>query len=144
VQAVTRKLVELNEGFDGDVTPDIEGGTVTGLRIRGQQVTDISPVRELKGLRSLDCSDTKVSDLSPLNDMKLTKLKCNFTPVSDLSPLKDMQLLILDCSNTRTDGATQDLARGRVAVPPQTTVVVSVALFSMNRQPDGCGRHDPQ
>jgi hypothetical protein len=51
-------------------------------------------------LTSLDCSFTKVADLSPLKDMKLTDLWCYFTNVSDLSPLKDMKLTHLNFDAT--------------------------------------------
>ena len=44
----------------------------------------------------MDCSGTKVSDLSPLKDMKLTFLNCAGTQVSDLSPLKAMPLKTLE------------------------------------------------
>jgi len=41
---------------------------------------------------ALSCGATRVSDLSPLKDIKLTELYCGQTAVSDLSPLKDMKL----------------------------------------------------
>ncbi len=127
VEAVTVKLKELNPGFDGKETHKIDGGVVTELLFMTYDVTDISPVRALPGLRSLKCSSsfekrgklsdlsplkamklthlacygTNVSDLSPLKDMKLTALSCGGTKVSDLSPLKDMKLTLLDCKRTQ-------------------------------------------
>jgi hypothetical protein len=105
VEAVAAKLKELNPGFDGEVTPKIEGGVVTELQFLVDNVTDISPVRALAGLKSLLCYGSedgkgKLADLSPLKDMKLKVLGCNNTSVADLSPLKDMELTILNCAFT--------------------------------------------
>lgn len=47
VEAVSKKLVELNQGFDGKVTPTIENGVVTGLQFLTENVPHISPVRAL-------------------------------------------------------------------------------------------------
>jgi len=136
VEAVAKKLVELNPGFDGQVTgayrqgaPRIENGVVTELGIYTDNVTDISPMRALQGLKNLNCngnftggvrmgklsslaplkglpltalacSNTQVMDLSPLEGMPLTNLVCGETRVADLSPLKGMQLTILSCYAT--------------------------------------------
>jgi hypothetical protein len=126
VKAVADKLKELNPGFDGKVTPKIEGGVVASLDFVSDHVTDISPVRALAGLTSLACygsevgkgkladlsplrgmkltrlacTSTKVADLSPLEDMKLTELRCGITKVSDLSPLRNMKLISLNCNQT--------------------------------------------
>ena len=59
VEAVVAKLKERNPGFDGKVTHKIEGGVVTELKFVTDNVTDISPVRALTGLRTLDCSGTR-------------------------------------------------------------------------------------
>ncbi len=126
VEAVSKKLVELNPGFDGKVTPKINDGVVTDLRFLPSSVTDISPVRALTGLKVLDCVDvsltsrlsdltpikglplhyveilgTQVSDLMPLKGMRLTRLGCGKTPVSDLTPLKGMPLGRLNCDGTK-------------------------------------------
>jgi serine/threonine protein kinase len=126
VEAVSKKLVELNPGFDGKVTPTIEGGVVTGLNFLTDNVTDISPVRALVGLKGLVCGgsepgkgkladlmplkgvrladlsffNTQVGDISPLRGMPFTKLYCNATPVADLSPLQGMPLTELGCNTT--------------------------------------------
>ena len=127
VVAVAAKLKERNPGFDGKETHKIEGGVVTELTFFTDNITDISPVRALTGLRilscsgsvqgkgqladlsplkdmpiwSLNCQYTQVSDLSPLKDMKLTRLQIGCSQVSDLSPLKDMKLTYLNCDTTR-------------------------------------------
>ena len=126
VESVAQKLKELNPAFDGKVTPKSEEGVVTELEFVTDNVTDLSPIRALAGLRKLDCrgnegkgkladlaplkgmkltvlncSSTKVADLAPLKGMPLTSLSCSSTPLSDLSPLKGMLLTKLDCSNTK-------------------------------------------
>jgi serine/threonine-protein kinase len=135
VDAVSKKLMELNPGFDGRVTsvdgkgtPKIDTGVVTELMFLTDNVSDISPVRALVGLRLLTCNGSgprgngELSDLSPLHGMKLEKLTCSNnrnlsdlsplqgiplidlgfggTSVSDLSPVRGMKLTSLDCSNT--------------------------------------------
>ncbi len=55
------------------------------------QITNIDPVRELAGLKSLSLISTAVSDLTPLSGMaKLERLTCKEGPVSDLSPIVDL------------------------------------------------------
>ncbi len=123
-EEVGKKLRELNRGFDGKVTPIIEGGVVTGATFSSDSVTDLAPLRALPGLKSLSCNGkaskladlwplkslkltrfscdgTSVTDLSPLTGMPLTSLSCRHTPVADLSPLKDMKLEELRCSHTK-------------------------------------------
>ena len=114
VEAVVKKLKELNPGFDGKVTdggyghgtPRVENGVVTEFGFSTDNVTDISPVRALAGLKSLLCSGSgqgtgKLSDLSPLKGMTLMDLNCALTQVADLSPLKGMQLTALWCWDTQ-------------------------------------------
>ena len=91
IEAVSKKLMELNPGFDGKVTdhdgkgpPKIENGVVTELGLFTDNVTDISPVRAFTGLKFLSCAGTtrgrgKLFDLSPLNGMPLIWLNCNST-----------------------------------------------------------------
>ncbi len=118
VEAVATKLVELNPGFDGKVTgvdakgngigtPKIENGVVTEFGFVNTGVTDISPVRALVGLTVLRCSgkpystNSKLSDLSPLQGMTLKSLNCGNAQVSDLSPLQGMPLTELRCGYTK-------------------------------------------
>jgi Leucine-rich repeat (LRR) protein len=127
VEAVRRKLQELNPGFDESVSPFNPSGAVKELDFLADNVTDLSPVRALprleqlvcagsaagkgklydlsplKGmsLTGLECGSTRVKDLSPLRGMRLTRLVCCFTPVSDLSPLSGMPLSHLDCHHAR-------------------------------------------
>ncbi len=104
VGAVAARLKELNIKFDGKLRHKIEGGVVTCLGFPTDEVTDISPVGALTGLRSLDFSVTlgkgRLSDLTPLAGMPLSELNCSGTAVSDLSPLKGMRLTALYCTGT--------------------------------------------
>ena len=131
VEAVAAKLKELNPGFDGKESHKLDkDGAVTELEFITDNVTDISPLRALPGLRTLNISSsgkyyeknsrladlaplkgmelrhlyvrgTAVSDLSPLHGMKLAYLGCGYTKVVDLSPLKDMKLDWLDFCGTQ-------------------------------------------
>jgi len=79
---------------------------VTGLGLVTDHVTDLSPLRALTGLTYLLCAGSapgkgKLSDLSPLRGMALTKLNCGTTTaLSDLSPLEGMPLTTFGCGST--------------------------------------------
>jgi len=112
VQAVSKKLVELNPGFDGQVTgwlrelpPQIEDGVVTKFGFIHDNVADLSPVRALKGLKELAClgggkGKSKLHDLSPLKGMMLTLLACPKAEIADLSPLNGMPLTYFNMQYT--------------------------------------------
>jgi hypothetical protein len=70
VEAVARRLTELNPGFDARLTPTIVKGQVTALRFHTHAVKDLSPLRALPRLEGLGCGGTvatpgKVADLTP-------------------------------------------------------------------------------
>jgi hypothetical protein len=112
LEAVSKKLMELNPRFDGVVTtidrkgpPKIEKGMVTDFAITTDNVTDISPIRALTRLRRLGCYGSgprrgQLSDLSPIEGMSLIALNCNRTLIRDLSSLKGMNLWTFRCSDT--------------------------------------------
>jgi hypothetical protein len=111
VEAVARRLKELNPGFDGQVTPTFLYTQVTGLKFNTDAVEDLSPVRVLRRLQSLDCRGTverrgKLADLSRLRGLSLMTLHFEDNPVSDLSPLKGMALKDLGLSRTRVEDLT--------------------------------------
>jgi formylglycine-generating enzyme required for sulfatase activity len=93
---------QANPGFDGSMVPRFEGGRLVALDFKTDNVTDISPLRELKYLRGLRMEgnyslNSRISDLSPLKNLPLTRLYIyNSLRVTDLSPLKGMQLQDLD------------------------------------------------
>jgi len=108
LEAFSKKLMELNPGFDGKLlgpaaneTPLIENDVVTALKVLTAKVTDISPVRALLGLKVLTCTQGILADLSPLSGMRLTELYLHFSPeLTDLSPLSGMPLTILNLHGT--------------------------------------------
>jgi Leucine-rich repeat (LRR) protein len=112
IDAVTAKLKARNPQFDREMmTHEVLDGVVTHLDVNTANVTDISPLRAFTGLRTLSCggrweNKSLLSDLSPLQGMKLTSLSCSSSQVTDLSPLKGMPLTKLDCM----DGPLSDLA----------------------------------
>ncbi|MBL8817459.1 MAG: protein kinase [Planctomyces sp.] len=117
IRAVSRKLRELNPGFDGKLglelipsqgiggTPRIENGEVTQLAMYSDRVTDLSPIRALAGLRFLQCDGSDFNgilrDVSPLQGMRLAELRLNGNPqLSDISPLHGLLLNSLDIQKT--------------------------------------------
>jgi hypothetical protein len=105
VEAVECRLRELNPEFRGKVESSIRDGRVWWLGFLTDRVTDISPVRALKGLESLDCGGSaprkgRLADLTPLRGMRLRRLDCAGSQVSDLEPLRGMPLEILHCQET--------------------------------------------
>jgi hypothetical protein len=108
VEAVERRLRELNPEFQGNVEGIIRDGKVAELRFLSDRVTDISPVRALKGLESLRCGGSaprkgRLSDLTPLRGLRLQLLACADSQVSDLEPLRGMPLEYLHCQGTGVD-----------------------------------------
>jgi formylglycine-generating enzyme required for sulfatase activity/Leucine-rich repeat (LRR) protein len=106
VEEVRKELMKRNPGFDGNLSPTIQSDVVIGLKFLADEVVDISPVRALKGLTSLDCSGTylkngKLSDLTPLHGMALTELNCDDTQLADLTALSGMPLKRFTCARTQ-------------------------------------------
>jgi hypothetical protein len=105
VEAVERRLRELNPEFQGKVDFSIGDGQVWRLGFPTDRVTDISPVRALKGLEWLYCGGSagrkgRLSDLTPLRGLRLRRLNCACSQVSDLEPLRGMPLEHLHCEMT--------------------------------------------
>ena len=105
VEEVSKKLVELNPGFDGKLRHEIVNDVVQVLAFETDHVTDISPVRALVGLRRLQCQggypdQGQLADLSPLKGLSLEVLAVIGNKVSDLSPLQGMPLAYLTLDRT--------------------------------------------
>jgi hypothetical protein len=108
VEAVERRLRELNPEFRGKVEFEIQDGKVRNLTFLTDWVTDISPVRVLKGLEHLACGGStprkgRLTDLMPLRGLRLRRLQCWDSQVSDLEPLRGMPLEYLHCQRTKVD-----------------------------------------
>jgi serine/threonine protein kinase/Leucine-rich repeat (LRR) protein len=105
-EAVAAKLQELNPGFDGQIQHQIEDGAVTELQLVSDNVTDLTPLRALPGLKRLACPGSgpgqgKLADLSPLQGLQLATLDCSATRVADLTPLRGMPLCFLGIAGTQ-------------------------------------------
>jgi len=66
---------------------------VWAVRLSNTQVSDLSPLAELKNLERLQFSNTQVSDLSPLAELKNLEWLSLSSQVSDLSPLAELKSL---------------------------------------------------
>jgi serine/threonine-protein kinase len=106
VQAVSKKLRELNPKFDGKIggmwsgPPEIDNRIVRGIGFVTDHVTDISPVLALSGLRRLGCNGTtdgQLSDLRPLDGMPLHELSVQNNQIEDLAPLAGLRLFRFNC-----------------------------------------------
>jgi len=110
VEAVSKKLKELNPAFDGKLTgwdgepSSIRDGKVTDVKFNSDGITDLSPLQGFPSLRRLNISgqgqNQTLRDLSPLQGMRLTELVCIRNLVDDLSPLHGMRLESLYCGKT--------------------------------------------
>jgi hypothetical protein len=106
-EAVKAELMKRNPGTDEKIaTFSIEAGVVREMEFRTLNVTDISPLRALPGLRRLKCRGnangrSQLADLSPLEGTKLTFLMISFTQVTDLTPIKDLKLTLLHCQGVK-------------------------------------------
>jgi serine/threonine protein kinase/Leucine-rich repeat (LRR) protein len=133
VDAVMKKLMVLNRGFDGKNQNQISGGVVTRLDFSSEKVTDLSPVRALAGLTYLRCGGTagprsgSIRDLSPLAGLKLTQLYIRESPVVDLSPLAGMPLVVLVCDRA----AVADLSP-LAGMPLEELVVTETKVSSLD------------
>lgn len=111
LEAVSKKLMELNPGFDGKLygpramaPPTVENGVVTRLKLNGPTITDLSPLQALTGLIELTFGGPgalkgKFTDLSSLRGLQLQTLVLSGmgNDITDLSPLAGMPLEFLGC-----------------------------------------------
>jgi internalin A len=71
-----------------------QDGQVISLDLFGNQISDLSPLKELKQLTELNLSSNQISDLSPLKELQqLTSLDLYNNLISDLNSLKELQQL---------------------------------------------------
>jgi len=133
IEAVSKKLMELNPEFDGKVTANTSGNQVTELIFLTDNVTDISPVRALTHLKTLGCTGTpkpmstivtgKLEDLSPLKGMQVSRLILHGTRVSNLSPLEGLPLTYLMCPSTQVSDLSPLKGMKLTELDIQTTLV---------------------
>ncbi len=108
VDAVSKKLMELNPGFDGQISspwgeskpPVIQDDNVVEMQIFIDKVADLSPIRALPELGKLHClfrqKTTQRIDLSSLNGTRIHMLKTVVGTI-DLSTVKGLPLTDLAC-----------------------------------------------
>jgi hypothetical protein len=89
------RLKLLNPGFTGLVHLVSDKQLV----IRGDGLTDISPVLDLPRLGRLECTARTFRDLAPIGRLNLWELSVRGSQVSDLGPLKGMRLTALEASS---------------------------------------------
>jgi serine/threonine protein kinase len=120
IRRVIARLQDLNPGFNGKANYKIENNAVaelalstTGTLVPTVGVTDMTPIKTLKGLQRLVLSPAKpgelgaLTDLSALSGLPLTWFSCHGNPqLHDLSPLKDLPLTGLTCGGTQVTDLT--------------------------------------
>ena len=81
-----------------DVSPLKDMVGLTLLDLDDNELSNISALKNLRLLRVLDLGDNQIPNVSPLKNMvNLTELDLNDNEISDVSPLRDMvKLTILD------------------------------------------------
>jgi len=115
---VSRKMIELNPGFDGKFahafpsfpghSPVIERGKVVEVGFFSSAVTNIAPLRAFGTLRGVSCLGSseggvagKLADLSPLRDMEIERFHGDFNPLlRDVSPIVGPRLRELQVAET--------------------------------------------
>ena len=66
----------------------------TELYLSEMKISNLSPLKVLKNLKSFECIRTQISDLSPLEDLtNLRTLSISWNEVSDLNPLRNLKNL---------------------------------------------------
>jgi serine/threonine protein kinase len=108
-EAVREELTRRNRGYAGKWAAWTQHMTIDNVvvdfTLHTDAVTDLSPLKALKGLQRLTCTGTApgkgtLADLTPLRDLPLTFLNCECNPIRDLTPLQGMRLTRLVCNNT--------------------------------------------
>ena len=70
----------------------LEGMPLEELLLTDSPISDLTPLRNMKTLKILSISGTKVTSLEALSGLDLDRLYFSRTKVSDLKPLKNMRL----------------------------------------------------
>jgi len=91
-----KNLLDLNLSANqiSDISPLKELKSLTYIDLESNQISDISPLKELKSLTQLWFGKNRISDISALKDLKsLTTIYLRFNQISDISALKDLKSL---------------------------------------------------
>ncbi len=103
---VAARLRQLNPGFESPFRHEIVGDHVELVEMLTNDVTDLTPLRALRGLKTLWCGGTpyrrgRLADLRPLQGLPLEWLNVAHTQVADLEAIRGMPLKQLIVSYTR-------------------------------------------
>ncbi len=106
VEAVKKRLHELNPGYEGKLEWNAKNGFVDEVKIDSAVLSDISPLQAFRQLTILHIQGPfpgrgKVTDLRPLRGLPLRILRLHSQPVSDLEPLRGMNLEELTLPESR-------------------------------------------
>lgn len=106
--AIVRKAIASQLKKKPEDVTEGDYAKVTLLNLPRSQLSDLTPIKELKGLQQLYLYDTKVSDLTPLKELnKLQILYLRNTAVSDLTPIKELKnLQVLWLTDTKVSDIT--------------------------------------
>jgi len=103
-----KKIFKEEVSFDKNPSRE-QLGQITTIKVldlkNNSGISSLKPLENLPDLEVLKFSDTDVTDLSAIKDLKsLIKLNCARNPIRSLSPLSGLnKLQSLDCSNTQVD-----------------------------------------
>jgi len=109
IRAFIARMMELNPGFDGGVTHEIKNGFVSRIEFETKNVSNISPIKAFKNLKTLNCWGNRrdysqqglLTDLSPLKGLPIEDLSIITSPLTDLTPLKGMKLRQINVERTQ-------------------------------------------
>jgi internalin A len=123
--AFVSALTPVVELFEAQPVEPNEASAWTRLNVRGEPVTDISPLTRLTALTSLNLMNTQVTDVSPLAGLTaLTSLYLKSIQVTDVSPLAGLTALTsLNLMNTQVTD-----------VSPLASLTALTSLNLMNTQ----------
>ena len=122
-----REVPRLRRLFAGDQRANGEFTPYTGYRL-----SDLTSLRHLSALTSLDLTRTPVADIAPLATLTaLTKLILTRTPVADLAPLATLTALsLLDLSRTQvTDLAPLATLGALTSLSLRSTQVADLSIL---------------
>lgn len=98
----------------------LKGMSLESLEISISNITDLSPLRDMRSLKHLYLTDTPVTNLSPLRNLRLDKIELGSVPVADITPLKDMKLIHVVLRSTKVEDLSplRGMALTFLSVPP--------------------------
>ena len=109
VKEVSLELKRRNPEWDGKLEHIVDGDHISSVSLDSSHVADITPLSVFTRLYGLTCAGRnhsgQITDLSPLANLKsLVSLSLTFNQITDLTPLRDVPIPYLDLTgNPITD-----------------------------------------